>query len=122
MSSQDRKLVWSSEDGSLEKPMRGKRDRKAPRKPTRNTGGSRPGGEGVRVHREKKGRGGKVVCVITGLALPKEARKALLKQLKAKLGAGGALKGDTLEIQGDHRDKLLALLAEAGIPAKTGGG
>ncbi len=120
MNGPDRKLVWSSEDGSLEKPMRGKRGGK--HKAARAAGGQRPAGEGVRVHREKKGRGGKVVCVITGLDLPQDARKALLKQLKTRLGTGGSIKGDTLEIQGDRRERIIELLAEAGVKAKTGGG
>jgi translation initiation factor 1 (eIF-1/SUI1) len=36
--------------------------------------------------------------------------------------AGGAVKGDTVEIQGDHRESLVARLRELGYPAKVAGG
>lgn len=76
----------------------------------------------VRVGIERKGRGGKIVSVITGVMSPPKGRQALLKHLKNKLGTGGALKDDQLEIQGDHRDALVALLNELGYKAKKSGG
>ena len=55
----------------------------------------------VRLHRETKGRGGKAVTLIKGLPLAGDALKSLASQLKKKCGVGGALKEDTIEIQGD---------------------
>lgn len=76
----------------------------------------------VRVHLEKAHRGGKTVSVIRGVMSPPAGKEALLKLLKTKLGTGGALKGDDIEIQGDHRPKIVAILNELGYKAKTAGG
>ncbi len=76
----------------------------------------------VRVHLDRKGRGGKSVSVITGVKSPIKGQKALLKHLKTKLGTGGAIKGDNLEIQGDRRDDIVVLLNELGYKAKKAGG
>jgi len=121
---EDRKLVYSTEHGSLDKPMQkkrtsGKNNRKQPSAaPTiRN-----PNKQGVRIRRESKGRGGKTVCLIDGLPLDDNALKKLLKILKGQLGTGGAVKSGSLEIQGDHREKLLLLLEKQGYKAKIAGG
>ena len=79
-------------------------------------------GKPVRVWLEKNGRGGKIVCVIKGVVSPPSGKKALLKELKHKLGTGGAVKGDDIEIQGDHRDKIVPMLRELGYEAKAAGG
>ena len=79
-------------------------------------------GKPVRVWLDKKGRGGKTVCVIKGVISPKAGKQALVKHLKNKLGTGGAVKGDELEIQGDHREKIVAMLRELGYEAKAAGG
>ena len=71
---------------------------------------------------ERKGRGGKTVSVITGVMSHEAGKQALLKLLKNKLGTGGALKDDVLEIQGDHRDQIVALLNGLGYKAKKSGG
>lgn len=76
----------------------------------------------VRVYLERKGRGGKTVSVIKGVMSPPSGKEALVKLLKNKLGTGGALKDDDIEIQGDHRDKLVVLLTELGYNAKRAGG
>jgi translation initiation factor 1 len=76
----------------------------------------------VRVYIERGGRGGKTVSVIKGIMSPPHGKEALLKLLKSKLGAGGAIKEETLEIQGDHREKIVALLNELGYKAKSAGG
>ncbi len=76
----------------------------------------------VRVLRDRKGRGGKTVTRVTGLALTAAELKALCKELKTLLGGGGAVKGGDLELQGDHRDRLLAWLNERGYRAKASGG
>jgi len=76
----------------------------------------------VRVGREVAGRGGKGVSVITGLPLSGEALDALATRLKKLCGAGGAVKDGTIEIQGDHRDRLVAELQKLGYEAKRSGG
>ena len=76
----------------------------------------------VRVRIEKQGRHGKVVSVITGVMSPPAGKEALLKLLKTKLGTGGALKDGNLEIQGDHREKIVAILNGLGYKAKSAGG
>lgn len=80
-------------------------------------------GDGVvRVALEKKSRGGKTVSVITGLVMNEEALKTLATDLKRRCGTGGTVKEGTIEIQGDHRDTLVAALLEKGIKAKKAGG
>jgi len=76
----------------------------------------------VRVGRERKGRGGKTVSVISGVMSREAGRQALLKLLKNKLGTGGALEEDTLIIQGDHRERIVEILNELGYKAKVAGG
>ena len=82
-----------------------------------------PKGDGVlRVSRETKGRGGKAVTLVRGLALGADALAALGKQLRTACGAGGAVKDGVLEVQGDHRDRVAALLQQAGHRVKRVGG
>ena len=76
----------------------------------------------VRVRLDRKGRGGKSVSVIGGVKSPAKGKKALLKLLKSKLGTGGAIKGDDLEIQGDRRDDIVVILSDLGYQAKRAGG
>jgi len=115
------RLVYSTEHGQLDKPMRGK-GKKKPKQQAQAVITKNPAKQGVRIHREVKGRGGKTVCVIDGLSLSDGELKALLKKLKRQLGTGGAIKNGNLEIQGDHRDKLLQLLEKEGYKAKLAGG
>jgi len=82
-----------------------------------------PAGDGiVRVSRETKGRGGKAVTVVRGLAMEAAALEKLAKQLKAACGSGGTVKDGVVEVQGDHCDKLVALLAGQGHQVKRAGG
>ncbi len=76
----------------------------------------------VRVGREVSGRGGKGVSVISGLPLPAAALEELATRLKKLCGAGGAVKEGVIEIQGDHRDRLVAELCKLGYDAKRSGG
>ncbi len=82
----------------------------------------RPMQQKVTVRLERKGRGGKSVTVIDGLQMRQKEREALLKQLKTNLGTGGTVKDASLEIQGDHRDALMAELGKMGYTAKRSGG
>ena len=82
-----------------------------------------PKGSGaVRVFRDTKGRKGKCVTVITGLPLTNTDCIALAKELKRNCGSGGTVKETVIEIQGDHRDRLVQELNRLGFKAKSAGG
>ena len=76
----------------------------------------------VRVERQTKGRKGKGVTVIHGVPLEGDDLKALAKALKARCGSGGTVKQGTIEIQGDHRDTVIAELKTKGWTVKRSGG
>jgi translation initiation factor 1 len=76
----------------------------------------------VRISRETKGRGGKVVTVVRGLAMDLASLEKMARQLKAACGSGGAVKDGVVEVQGDHCDKVSALLAGQGFKVKRVGG
>ena len=83
-----------------------------------------PAGDGVvRVSRESKGRGGKTVTLVRGLALDSDALAALGKRLRTACGSGGTVKDGLIEIQGDHADRVIALLHSEGVAGvKRAGG
>lgn len=84
---------------------------------------TQPLGDGrVRVSREKQGRGGKVVTLVRGLALPADALAVLGKQLRSACGAGGTLRDGVLEVQGDHVERVIELLQQQGHAARRAGG
>ena len=76
----------------------------------------------VRVHLETKGRGGKGVTVVRGLGLDEAALAALGKQLKTACGVGGTTKDGAIELQGDHRERVMALLTSMGRVVRRAGG
>lgn len=76
----------------------------------------------VRVSRETQGRKGKGVTVIRGLALDAAALAQIGRELKAACGSGGTVKDGVIEIQGDHRDRVVGLLQAAGRTVKRAGG
>lgn len=82
-----------------------------------------PKGDGiVRVSRQTKGRKGKGVTVITGVPLATDELGALARALKATCGSGGTVKDGVIEIQGDHRDRLVPELEKRGYRVKRAGG
>ena len=82
-----------------------------------------PAGDGiVRLRRETKGRGGKAVTVITGLGGDSTALKARAKVFKQRCGVGGAVKDGAIEMQGDQRAVIKALLEAEGLTVKLSGG
>jgi translation initiation factor 1 len=78
--------------------------------------------KGIYIRLDRKGRGGKSVTLIEGLPLSEKDSESLLKKLKTRLGTGGAMKDDTLEIQGDHCNMVIAVLQEMGYKPKRAGG
>lgn len=84
---------------------------------------TRPASDGVvRVSRETKGRGGKGVTLVRGLALDPLALAVLGKQLKTACGAGGTVKDGVIEVQGEHCDQVIELLKKQGFVVKRSGG
>nr|WKF61887.1 putative protein YciH [Paraburkholderia busanensis] len=82
-----------------------------------------PSGDGIaRVSRETKGRGGKSVTVVKGLALDPLALASLGKQLRTACGSGGTVKDGVIEIQGDHGERVVETLKKLGHGAKRAGG
>jgi len=75
----------------------------------------------VRIMRDRKHRGGKTVTVISGLLATDEAIATLAQQLKKLCGSGGTVKDGTIEIQGDHCDKVQARLVKLGYKVKRAG-
>lgn len=118
MSGRDDRLVYSSRGGRVcplcQRPARDCVCRKAPRAPR---------GDGiVRIRREVKGRRGKTVTTIAGLPLASEALRGLAGELKRRCGSGGSVVEGVIEIQGDHRDTLVAELESRGYSVKRTGG
>ena len=106
-SNSDSKLVYSTDGGRVREE---------------SPGPVAVGDGNVRVWPEKKGRGGKVVTVISGLPVAGNDLKALAKQLKKRCGGGGAVKDGNIELQGDHVDILVEHLQKVGFSAKRAGG
>ncbi len=83
----------------------------------------RPAGDGVvRVLRQTQGRRGKGVTLVTGVPLDSERLMTLAAELKKRCGSGGTVRDGVIEIQGDHRDLLVGLLAQHGWTVKRAGG
>ncbi len=83
-----------------------------------------PQGDGiVRVSRSTAGRGGKTVTLVTGfvgIGLPE--KEQLAKKMRNACGCGGTVKDGDIEIQGDQREKIAAILTEAGFRPVFAGG
>jgi translation initiation factor 1 len=75
----------------------------------------------VRVGRETKGRRGKGVTTVSDLPLEESGLAELAAKLKRRLGTGGTIKNGRIEIQGDHRDRILVELESMGYRAKRAG-
>jgi translation initiation factor 1 len=81
-----------------------------------------PAGDGVaRVSRQSKGRGGKTVTLVKGLALDPVALAAMGKALRTACGSGGTVKDGVLEVQGDHVERIMDELQKQGHKARRAG-
>lgn len=85
-----------------------------------------PNQQNLKIMRDKKGRKGKMVTVITGFALTEPDLNELAKTLKTLCGAGGTAKIEagslSIEVQGDHREKVGEKLTALGYKVKFAGG
>ena len=73
----------------------------------------------ILIQRDRKSRKGKTVTLISNIS---GDRKMMQKELQKLCGAGGTIKNDVIEIQGDHRDKISTYLQEKGYTVKSIGG
>jgi translation initiation factor 1 len=112
MSENESRTVWSSDQGDLRK----KKVNSAP-------GVSLPPGQQiVYLHRQTSGRGGKAVTLVKNLAISRDDLKALAKKLKQECGTGGTIKDGVVEIQGEQRQRIAAVLQQLGYRVKVAGG
>jgi len=81
-----------------------------------------PDRQQLKVQTSRKGRKGKTVTVVSGFQASSDTLTDLAKKLKHHCGAGGAVKEDTIEVQGDHGDKIQQFLVELGYKTKISGG
>lgn len=106
------RTVWSSDEGDLRKQAQAASQNKS----------LPPQQQTAYLHRESGGRGGKVVSVVKNLILSEEDLKALAKKLKQECGSGGTVKDGTIEIQGEHRQRMAEVLQKLGYKVKIAGG
>ena len=79
-----------------------------------------PGKQRLIVRIDRRNRGGKQVTLVEGFVGTQEDLAALGRTLKVKCGVGGAAKDGEITIQGDLRDKVVAILTSLGYNAKRG--
>ena len=72
----------------------------------------------AKLRREKKGRGGKTLTVVYGLPRNAAVLKELAQELKRVCGTGGAPGEDSVELQGDLRDRVREYLTKKGFSVK----
>jgi translation initiation factor 1 len=76
----------------------------------------------VRVSRDRKGRRGKTVTVVSGVPGGQATRAEIAATLKRLCGSGGTVADTNVEIQGDPRERVAAKLSELGYRVKLAGG
>ena len=107
----DSRLVYSTGGPVAPAPP----ERPAP--PEKTTPGA---GKGIRIRLDRRASG-RVVTVVTGVPGPPTEVEGLGRELRAGCGTGGTTRDDTIELQGDHRDKVEAVLARRGLRSKRAG-
>lgn len=115
-------LVYSSEHGRMCRKCDNPIDACTCARDDREARAAAPAKGPVRVARETKGRKGAGVTLVYDLPLDADGVKGLAKELKSRCGAGGTVKDGVIEIQGDHRDAIIADLEKRGWKVKRVGG
>ncbi len=114
--------MWSSDGGDFRPEQ--KRGRKKGKRRTQDASapGPAPAGSTIKVKRETSGRKGKTATTISEIPLDEDETRALAKRLKQHCGVGGTSRGSSIELQGDHRDKVIAFLEKEGHRAVKASG
>ena len=115
MTEENQRLVYSTESGRICSECQKTSARCECKEVTRQ---KILGDGNVKLRRETKGRGGKTVTVISGLALNQEQLQSMLTDLKRLCGTGGTSKEGSIEIQGQHLEKIRAALVKKGFKPK----
>jgi translation initiation factor 1 len=110
MPRRDAKVVWSSDGGDR------RREPESEPAPAARSGGR------VKVRRETAGRRGKAVTTVSGVPLDDAGLRELAGRLKKRCGVGGSAKDGVIELQGDHRDAVVAALRADGYDVVLAGG
>lgn len=124
MRRRDSELVYSSEEGDLRRSggAGSSGRKKGKRRAAAGPAVRPPAGTRIKVKRETSGRRGKAVTTVSDIPLGDDEIKKLGNELKKRCGVGGTAKNGVIELQGDHRDKVLAFLEESGHDAVAAGG
>ena len=80
-----------------------------------------PAQQDLRVWRDSKQRGGKVVTLVKGFVGTSDDLEELGRTLQRGCGVGGSAKDGEIIIQGDHRDRVVEILLKAGYRCKKAG-
>ena len=75
-------------------------------------------GQRIKIKTEKR-KFGKLTTVIEGISHKEIDLKDLAKKLKSKFACGGTVKGDVIELQGDHKHNIKEELIKLGFAAET---
>ena len=113
------RLVYSTDNGPI------KPDKSGPpkRRPSTSSGPKAPSvpNDGiVRVFRDRGGRKGKTVTLVTGI--PAADVSDVTSALKKAVAAGGLVRDGAIELQGDHRELIVERLNKLGYKVKVAGG
>jgi translation initiation factor 1 len=122
MAGRDSDLVWSSDDGDLRREPKRGGGRRKPKGSAAPAPGRAPDGATIKVRRETSGRKGKTATTLSEIPLSQSETAALARRLKQHCGVGGTARGSSIELQGDHRDKVIAFLEKEGHRAIRAGG
>jgi translation initiation factor 1 len=88
-----------------------------------STRGQRKNRGRVDIIRQKSGRGGKTVTVVTGfVGIGQDEKARLAHAMQKACGTGGTVKEGNIEIQGERRDEVARILTEAGFRPVFAGG